>query len=131
MLKYTLCALGVFVASSIWLVITMMQGYSTQDWQPVPAQIEQSETAKNLSGRSKSVRTTVTYMIGGETYTRDVDDFLVGGSGTVYVNPEDPSQVVGERGPNLQHYGRPMIIAITSGIFLIALGLIALSPKED
>jgi len=141
MVKYFFVALLVFVVSAIWLFVAISKGNATKNWDEVPAQIGSSNVDRNLARRgrgrlgrirSSTVHTDVKYNIGGIEYEATVDDFIVaGGKTTVFVNPEDPTDVVGHQGPNVQHYGRPLIVTIGSGLFLIVLGLIAFSPKED
>lgn len=129
--KYFIGALIVFVASAAWLYAAMAQGTATEKWVATPATIGTSYADRNRRGRRNAVHTPVVYVYDGVEYQGAVDDFLLQGSGTVYVNPEDPTMVVGNPGPNLQHYGRPLIVTIASGLFLVVLGLIAFSPKED
>lgn len=131
MVKYFFVSLVVFLISGIWLFTAISRGNATYRWTPTPATIGIGESDSNLRGRRTAVYTPVTYMVDGVEYHGMVESFLVPGTGTVYVNPSDPTQVAGEQGPNLQHYGRPMVVAIGSGLFLIVLGLIAFSPKEE
>ena len=131
MIKYFFGALIVFLVSGFWLYTAMASGFETNNWNAVEAEVGISGADHNLRGRATAVHTPVIYEVDGETYEGVVDDFLVGGSGTVYVDPNDPTRVVGFQGPNLQHYGRPMIVTIVSGLLLVVLGLIAFSPKED
>ena len=60
-----------------------------------------------------------------------VDEYLVGKTATVYVNPSDPTDVVGKPGARIQNLGRPVILTVGSGLFAVVLLLIAFSPKED
>ncbi len=131
MLKYFIGSLVLFLVSAVWFFGAMSEGWKTNSWTAVEAHIGQSEAPRNINGRRTSVKTLVRYKVAGQSFEAYVDDLLVAGRGTVYVNPEDPTQVVGNPGPNLQHYGRPMIITIASGLFVIVLGLIAFSPKEE
>jgi len=109
----------------------MASGFETNDWHAVNAEVGLSGSGHSLKGRANSVHTPVTYEVDGVTYNGVVDDFLVAGSGTVFVDPNDPTRVAGFQGPNLQHYGRPLIVTIVSGLLIVVLGLIAFSPKED
>ena len=131
MLKYCIGALIVFAVSSTWLFFAISYGNATKSWTPTPAQVGTTETSRNLGGRRAGIHAHVTYVVNGITYEGLVDNFLVSGTGTIYVNPNDPTQIVGIRGANIQHFGRPMIATIGSGLFLVVLGLIAFSPKED
>ena len=131
MIKYFLGALVVFLVCSLWLYSAISKGNATKKWIATPAAIGEGAADRNLRGRRTAIHTPVIYTYDSIEYEGVVDDFLIAGSGTVYVNPDDPTQVVGKTGPNLQHYGRPMIFTIGSGLFLIVLGLIAFSPKDD
>ena len=130
-IKYFFGALVVFLASGFWLYTAMASGFETNDWTAVTAEIGRSDASGNMRGRTREIHTPVTYEVDGDIYDAIIDDFLIEGKGTVYVDPSDPSRVVGFQGPNLQHYGRPLIVTVTSGLLLVVLGLIAFSPKED
>ena len=130
-LTYALGALVVFIFSLVWLIQAMTGGQATRNWDAVEAEIISNASTKSFSGETTSVETRVIYTVKGVEYEAVLDDFLIKGKGTVYVNPSDPTQVVGEQGPQVQRYGRPLIATLGSGLFLIVLGLIALSPKED
>lgn len=132
MIKYVIGALVVFLISALWLTLALTIDNATRNWIPVQAEIGESYALRSVTRRRRtSIKTPVRYVVDGVEYAAEVDDFLMEGSGTVYVNPDDPSQVVGYRGPNLQHYGRPLIMTVASGLFLVVLGLIAFSPKDD
>ena len=132
MLRWFFAALSVFVISAVWLFYVLNQDYATYDWTSVPATYGTSTAERSgVRARRKNIHTSVKYLFDGVEYEGWVDDFIVEGSGTVYVNPDDPTEVVGVQGPNLQHYGRPLIFTIVSGLFLIVLGLIAFSPSDD
>lgn len=131
MIKYLLGAVAVFSVSSFWLYLTMSSGYATNNWVATPATIGIGQADRNLRDRQMGLETPVTYKFEGVIYDKVVQEFLVPGKGTVYVNPNDPSQVVGVTGPCLQNFGRPMILTIVSGLLIVVLGLIALSPKDD
>ncbi|MEZ6094943.1 MAG: DUF3592 domain-containing protein [Pirellulaceae bacterium] len=131
MAKYALGTLAVFVASAIWLYLAWASGNQTNSWNPTAAKVISNDTQKTIGGRPAGWLTTITYDVDGQTYKADVDEYLVGNQVTVYVNPNDPTEVVGKAGARIQDMGRPIIATVGSGLFGVVLLLIALSPKED
>lgn len=121
----------VFIASSIWLFLAYSNGARTNDWPPVPADIQGNGVERTANGQTRGLTTVVKYQVDGVEYEAVVDEYLVGKGAEVYVNPSDPSEVVGKRGPTLQMMFRPIVVTGATGLFAIVLALIALSPKDD
>ena len=131
MAKYALGTLAVFIVSAVWLFLAWSSGSKTNDWDPTTAQIVANNVQESLGGRPSGWLTTITYEIDGNQYETVVDEYLIGKEATVFVNPDDPTDVVGKAGARMQNMGRPIIATVGSGLFAIVLLLIAFSPKED
>ena len=131
MVKYALGTLVVFIGSSIWLYLAWANGNETNGWDAVPAQVVSNSARKTVRGRPSGWLTTITYEVDEIQYEAVVDEYLVGKTATVYVNPSDPTDVVGKPGARIQNLGRPVILTVGSGLFAVVLLLIAFSPKED
>ncbi|MEL7496604.1 MAG: DUF3592 domain-containing protein [Planctomycetota bacterium] len=131
MLKYAVLTMIVFLGSLIWLIAALSGDNQTHQWAPVEAKVLDSQMLRTVSGRASGIEVLILYNYEGQDYEAVLDDYVVGTTGTVFVNPADPTQVVGEQGPRVQSYGRPLIATLASGLFAIVLCLIAFSPKED
>lgn len=131
MAKYALGTLVVFVASSIWLFLAWSSGNKTNGWNPTQAQVVANDMQETVRGRPAGWLTTITYSVDQQEYEAVVDEYLVGNAVTVFVNPDDPTDVVGKAGARIQDMGRPIIATVGSGLFALVLLLIAFSPKED
>lgn len=131
MAKYAFGTLAIFIASSIWLCLAWSNGNKTAGWNPTTAQIIGNDMQESIRGRPAGWLTTITYMVDGNQYQTVVDEYLIGEEATVFVDPEDPTNVVGKAGARIQDMGRPMIATVGSGLFALVLLLIAFSPKED
>lgn len=131
MAKYALGTLFVFFLSGIWLFVAISRGNDTHSWTPVEARVTEARAQRSLGRGPKRILTTIEYSIDGIEYETTLAEILVGTNVTVYVNPSDPTDVVGEPGFQVQMYGRPLLATIGSGLFAVVLLLIAFSPKED
>ncbi len=131
MVKYALGTLVVFIASSIWLFIAWSNGNKTNAWTPTVAQVVSNRVQRTFRRRPTGWLTTITYTVDDDQYEAVVDENLLGKEVTVFVNPADPTAVVGKAGARIQDLFRPIIATAGSGLFAIALLLIAFSPKED
>ncbi len=131
MTKYALGTLAVFIISSVWLFVAWSSGNKTKSWIPAPAQVLKNDVRKTRRGKLAGWLTTVVYEVNGIQYEAVVDEYLVGDDVTVFVNPENPMDVVGKSGARIQDLGRPIIATVGSGLFAIVLLLIAFSPKDD
>ncbi|HMP79471.1 MAG TPA: hypothetical protein PKD54_08475 [Pirellulaceae bacterium] len=128
------CAFGtlaVCLGSAVWLFLAWSAGNRTKTWTPTLADIEFNDVVTTRRGQPAGWRTTITYTVDGQGFKAVVDEYLIGKEATVFVNPDDPRQVVGKTGARIQDMGYPLIITIGSGLFAIALLLIAFSPKDD
>lgn len=131
MAKYAFGTLVIFIASSIWLFLAWASGNKTNNWDPVTATIIKNDMQETIRGRPAGWLTTITYDVGEIQYEAVVDEYLIGKEATVYVNPNDPTDVVGKAGARIQDMVRPIIATVASGLFAVVLLLIAFSPKED
>lgn len=131
MAKYALGTLFVFILSSIWLIVAISRGNDTHTWTPVEATVVEARAQRSIQRGPKRILTTIEYSFDGIEYKTTLAEILVGSRVTVYVNPEAPTDVVGEQGFQVQVYGRPLIATIGSGLFAVVLLLIAFSPKEE
>ncbi len=131
MIKYAFGTLVVFIASSIWLFVAWTDGNKTSSWNPTPAQVLKNDARETLRGKPAGWLTTIAYEVNGTPYEAVVDDYLVGNNVTVFVNPENPSDVVGKSGARIQDLGRPIIATVGSGLFAVVLLLVAFSPKDN
>ena len=131
MAKYALGTLVVFILSAGWLFLAWSSGNKTNSWDPTTAQIVENGIQETITGQTAGWLTTITYSVDGIEYVADVDEYLIGKDVTVFVNPEDPMDVVGKAGPRMQDMGRPMLATVASGLLAVVLLLIAFSPKED
>lgn len=131
MLKYALCTMAIFIASLAWLYTAWSFGNRTKSWTPVTAEILDNDMQETVTGEPAGWITTISYTVDELQYEADVDEYLVGKEATVFVNPEDPKQVVGKSGARIQDMVYPMAASIGSGLFSIVLLMIRLSPKED
>ncbi len=86
---------------------------------------------ETIRGKPAGWLTEVSYEVDGIPYEAVVEEYLVGNEAPIYVNPEDPADVVGKQGARIRDLAKPLIAAVGSGLFAIVLLLIALSPKED
>ena len=130
-MKYAFVTVVVFLISAIWLFSAWSGGNKTNHWTPVPAQILSNDTQDSIRGRPAGWLTTIAYQFNGLQYETVVDEYLLGESATVYVDPNGPTMVVGKPGARMQDMGRPLIATVASGLFALVLILIAFSPKED
>jgi hypothetical protein len=128
--KAALATLAVVICSSTWLYMAWAHGNRTSSWTAVPAHVENNDVEKNARGRMKAWATTVSYAVDGKEYIAVVEDYLVGTT-EVYVDPNDPTSVVGIPGASLRDYGRPLLLTVGSALFAIVLALIAFSPSEE
>ena len=133
LIKTALGTLTVFFGSAIWLFIAWSNGNRTNQWKKVPAVVIKNDVQESADDRHQPLgwKTTVTYTVAGKDYSAIVDEYLVGGNQVVYVDPNDPTSVVGKPGPTIQAMARPLIATAGSGLFAIVLILIAVSPKEE
>lgn len=131
MAKYALGTLVVFLASSTWLYLAWANGNKTNDWDATTAQIISNDVQETSDGQPAGWLTTIAYVVDGTEYYADVDEYLIGDSATVYVNPDDPAEVVGRAGARIQDMGWPIIATFGSGLFAVVLLLIAFSPKDQ
>ena len=131
MVKAALGTLAVFVLSSIWLFFAWSQGNRTYDWTPVRAAVVSNNTDSTVTGRTKGFVSRVKYLVNGVSYEANVDEYLVGGEAEIFVDPENPRNVVGKQGPTMQAMFRPLIVTGATALFAVVLLLIAFSPKED
>lgn len=121
----------VFVASLTWLLLAYSNGTRTNSWTPVQAEVLGNSVDRSAAGRTRGMTTAVMYRIDGVEYECVVDEYLVGKSAEIYVNPENSAEAVGKRGATLQTMFRPIVVTGATGLFAVVLVLIALSPKED
>ena len=128
--KAALGTLVVVLVSSVWLYMAWSNGNRTSSWAAVAAHVENNDIEKNARGRMQGWATTVSYTVDGVEYVAVVEDYLVGTT-EVYVDPNDPTAVVGVRGASLRDYGRPLLLTVGASLFAVVLTLIALSPKDD
>lgn len=135
MAKYLAATFIVFVASAIWLFMAWSGGNKTKSWVPTTAKILKNDMSeiRGEYGRTQPAGwlTTISYTVGGNKYETVVDEYLVGSEATVFVDPNDPTRVVGKSGATVQAMGRPLLATIGSGLFGVLLLLIGLSPKDD
>lgn len=131
LVKTALMTLLVFSVSAVWLYVVWSAGNETNNWTRVTAVVLENEIDETLSGRPRGWATTIGYTFDGIDYVAVIDDYLVGGGNDVYVDPADPTRVVGVKGASLKTMGRPLIVVVGSGLFAVVLMLIALSPKEE
>lgn len=133
LVKAALGTLAVFLASSIWLYLAWSHGNRTHAWTAVPADVINNDMKESLHSRSqpRGWLTTVAYTVDGQEYVAVIEEYLVGSNQQVFVDPDDPTSVVGKQGPTIQAMGRPIIATVGSGLFAVVLVLIAVSPKED
>ena len=75
--------------------------------------------------------TTIDYYFDGVHYQAELREYLSGKKVTVYVNPEKPGDVVTTPGATLQSVVFPVALTAFSGLALIVLCLILISPKHD
>ena len=75
--------------------------------------------------------TTIDYYFDGVHYQAELREYLSGKKVTVYVNPEKPGDVLTTPGATLQSVFFPVALTAFSGLALIVLCLILISPKHD
>jgi hypothetical protein len=75
--------------------------------------------------------TTIGYYFDGVHYQAELREYLSGKKVTVYVNPEKPGDVLTTPGATLQSVFFPVALTAFSGLALIVLCLILISPKHD
>lgn len=132
MAKFAITTLVVFVCAAGWLVWAWAQGNQTYSWKPVPATVTNLDAEKPYNKEiATTYLTTVTYSFDGQQYEAVIRDYMLGPEVTIYVNPEDPQQVVPVQGPTVFSLLIPCSLTIASGLFALVLGLIVLSPKDD
>lgn len=86
---------------------------------------------RTVTGKKRGAISKIRYQVEGEEFEATLNDLVYGPKATVYVNPNDPTQVVAKRGVTTKSVARPMILTVASGLFGVVLCLIAFSPKED
>ena len=132
MAKFTFVAFVVFLASVAWLIISWRAGNKTKSWDATTAEVLKNDAQTTRHGRQpRGWLTTISYSVDGTEYVAKVDEYLLGKSVTVYVNPHNPSEVVGKAGARIQDMFMPIIATAGSGLFLVVLGLMIFSPKDD
>lgn len=131
MTKYAFLTIVAFIASLLWLYFAWAHANRTNGWTPAPAKVISIDKQRRRHGRPAQLLSRVSYSFEGKKYEAIVDEYLLDQEVTVYVNPDDPSEVVGVAGARMQDVGRPLIFTIASGLFAVVLVLIAYSPKED
>jgi len=128
-------ALVLSLVSGAWLYQAYSYGNRTTQWPAVSAMVTDNaaEVSATRPGRRgvKSWATSVTYTVDGVEYNAVLDDYLVGNNATVYVNPENPREAVGETGPRMQDTFYPIVATAFSGCLALVIALIAFSPKDD
>jgi len=129
-------ALLLAILSCTWLYLAYSNGNKTKSWTPVPAVVSENGAvaATDIRGRPRGVKswlTAVTYSVDGETYEAVIDDYLAGNEATVFVNPENPQEVVGKTGPKMEDTFYPMVATAFTVCLSVVILLIAFSPKDD
>ena len=120
-----------FLASVLLFFAVWQYQRRTLTWSPVQIEITSSKIAHFRESRTGRVWTaTVDYSFDGKNYTKTIHDLPFGAT-QVYVDPDDPSNVVGERGATVRALFVPIIAISATGLFGFVLILIKLSPSDD
>lgn len=139
MAKFGFGTLCVFALSAVWLMFAWSNGNRTQSWDPTTAKVISNDVQKRRIVDNRGIGrnagtgwlTEISYIVDGVEYEAIVDEYLIGNEVTVFVNPSDPTEVVGKAGVRIQDMFWPLLVMIASGLFAVVLLLIAFSPKED
>lgn len=121
----------VFAASLAWLFMTRAHCNRTHEWVNIKASVLKNDVHKSSDGNIEGWATTVQYRVDDVQYEAVVDEYLVGNTVDVFVDPKDPTSVVGIQGAPIQKMLPPIIVTVGSGLFGIVLLLVAMSPKDD
>ena len=94
-------------------------------------EIASSDIARFRERRAGRIWTaTVDYSVDGQNFTETMHNLPFGAT-EIYVDPNDPTNVVGERGATLRALFVPVIAVTATALFLIVLLLIKFSPSDD
>ena len=124
------------VLSCSWLYLAYSNGNRTKNWTSVPAVVTENGavTGSDIRGRRRGVKswlTAIAYSVDGETYDAVIDDYLVGSEAVVFVNPDNPEEVVGKTGPKMEDTFYPLVATAFTVCLSVVILLIAFSPKDD
>ena len=131
MVKALVVTFLVFVLSACWLYFAWARGERTNDWIVTDAKSLGITKARRDELSDIEWATRVEYAMNGKVYQGVVFEYLLGEQVIVYVNPDDPTEVVGKTGASGQMTLAPLLITVASGLFGIVLLLVKLSPKDD
>ena len=124
-------AIVAFLGSVAALVFVRNYQNRTLNWVPVPFEIVSSDIAHSRQRQFGKIWTAkVSYSFRGKTYSKSIVDLPLGAE-LIYVDPQDPNRVVGEKGTTLRGIFFPTIAVVASGLFFVVLCLIKFSPADD
>ena len=120
-----------FLGSVLLLLAVWQYQRRTLNWNAVQMEIASSDIARFRERRAGRIWTaTVDYSVDGQNFTETMHNLPFGAT-EIYVDPNDPTNVVGERGATLRALFVPVIAVTATALFLIVLLLIKFSPSDD
>ncbi|MDB4534665.1 DUF3592 domain-containing protein [Vicingaceae bacterium] len=131
---YAYMTFVVAIICATWVGFAIVNGNKTYDWQPTKAKVVKIGQKRGAIQRNTfaGFYAVVKYQFESKEYTVTLyDEYKPESETTVYVNPDDPSQIVADQGPQFRDMGIPVIVGSVALLFGIALVMIKLSPKED
>lgn len=131
MTKYFIITALLFFVGALWLYFAWVDGQRTVNWPAVQAKSLGVRSERGFGNELRDLATQVEYKVGSKVYQAVVDEYLLGDEVTIYVNPDDPKDIVGKTGATLQATWFPIMLCIVSGVFGLVLLIIKFSPKED
>ena len=132
MTKYLAGSVFAFIACLVWLAVTWNAGNRTNSWLRVSANVVKNDVESSVDDNEfYGWKTTIEYSVNGKRYEAIVDEYLIGENVAVYVNPDNPSAVVGKPGFRIQDGFKPIVATVFFGLFSLVLLLIKLSPRDS
>lgn len=140
--KLTLLTSFVFIGCALWLGSIWQEGNKTAHWVEVQspmaasnhlagAQVPQFGNPPPQDGVKQEWQTVVEFEIDGATRTATVNEYLTNSGFRLFVNPDDPTQAVTQKGHSLEEMQLPLIGTAASAVVgLLLLVMTFFSRKE-
>lgn len=134
--KAAVGTLAVFLFCIAWLYVAWSHGNKSLDWVQVEANVTGVSEEETLLPNAMQRRrfggfvSTIEYKFDGIDFESKLPEYKLGKI-EVFVNPDEPTEVVAERGATMVTLARPIVGTVGSGLFAVVLVLICFSPKEE
>ena len=128
-IRAVLIIAGVFAVGCVWLVIVLIRGNQTFDWKEITATVVKVEVDGEPGRGIRGWATKVRYRAEGKEYESIVNEYYAEKNVRVFINPNDPTLVVANQGPQVEHLAAPILAIGGSALSGVVLILIAISTR--